>query len=246
MTPDQPCEKSQPAEQETVATEMQLSEEASRSWTRENRRMVVLALSVGVFMVIAHFTPLRAWITNVQVWKGHIRDLGWMAHVGFGLVCAGSVLVGIPRLPLCAAAGLVFGFGEGLLLSLIGSTAGSYGAFVAARLGGRRAVLARAMRWPWLEPLLKQPSMLRVFWVRQLMLPGIVLNVLLGVTAVRHRTFLMGTVLGYLPMNMAFTLVGSGLGKDSLARTLMQLMAAMGLINVLGWLMWRLLGERKV
>jgi uncharacterized membrane protein YdjX (TVP38/TMEM64 family) len=102
------------------------------------------------------------------------------------------------------------------------------------------------MRWPWLEPLLKQPSMLRVFWVRQLMLPGIVLNVLLGVTAVRHRTFLMGTVLGYLPMNMAFTLVGSGLGKDSLARTLMQLMAAMGLINVLGWLMWRLLGERKV
>jgi uncharacterized membrane protein YdjX (TVP38/TMEM64 family) len=245
MTPDQPSEKSQPAEQETMATEMQLSEEANRSWARENRRMLFLALSVGVFMVIAHFTPLRAWITNVQVWKGHIRDLGWMAHAGFGLVCAGSVLVGIPRLPLCSAAGLVFGFGEGLVLSLVGSTLGSYGAFLAARMGGRRAVLERASSWPWLEPLLKTPSLSRVCWVSQLMMPGIVLNVLLGVTAVGHRTYLMGTVLGYLPMNMAFTLVGSGLGKDSLARTLMQLMAAMGLINVLGWLMWRLLGKRK-
>ncbi len=246
MTPGQPTSLStQQAQPEAVATEVQLGEEAERSWSRENRKLIFLALAVAVFMAIAHFTPLRAWITNVQVWKAYIRSLGWMAHVGFGLMCAASVLVGVPRLPLCAAAGLLFGFWEGLCLSLLGSTLGSYGVFVVARLGGRRAALKRAARWPWLQPLLKQPSLFKVFWARQLMLPGIVLNVLFGVTAVGHPTFLAGTVFGYLPMNVAFALVGSGLGKESLARTMMQLFAAMGVVNVLGWLLWRFTSKRK-
>ena len=78
-----------------------------------------------------------------------------------------------------------------------------------------------------------------MFWVRQLMLPGLVLNVLLGVTGVRHRAFLFGTLLGYLPLNIAFSLVGSGLGKDNLELTFKQLMAALALINIVGWLVWR-------
>lgn len=246
MTPDrQPFEDLKPAEQGAQATETKLSEEASRAWSQENRRLIYLIVSVAAFMVVAHFTPLRAWITNVQVWKIHLRQYGWVAHAGFALVCAGGVLVGIPRLPLCAVAGLVFGFAEGLALSLGGSTLGSYGAFLVARMGGRRAVLARASRWPWMEPLLKQPSLMRVFWMRQMMLPGIVLNVLLGVTGVAHWTFMVGTFIGYMPMNVAFTLVGSGLGKESLTRTLMQLLAAMGVINVLGWLVWRLAAKQK-
>jgi hypothetical protein len=77
--------------------------------------------------------------------------------------------------------------------------------------GARRK--SRAEKWPWLKKLLKKPSIMRVFWVRQLMVPGLVLNVLLGMTPVRHSRFLLGTALGYLPLNVAFSLVGSGLGK---------------------------------
>jgi uncharacterized membrane protein YdjX (TVP38/TMEM64 family) len=226
--------------------ETRLGEEASRSWQKENRKILLLVLSVAAFMLVSHFTPLRAWITNVQTWKGYVDQLGWIAHLAFGLVVMVSVMVGVPRLALCGAAGLIFGFAEGLTLSLAGSTLGSYGAFVIARRGGRRAVLSRVSQWPWLSSLLERPSWLRVFWVRQLMLPGLVLNVLLGVTTVRHRTFLFGTLLGYLPLNIALSLVGSGIGKDSLVKTLVQLCAALALINIVGWLVWRKTRQLKV
>ncbi|GEP40710.1 TVP38/TMEM64 family protein [Brevifollis gellanilyticus] len=229
-----------------ASEETRLGEEAGKSWQKENRKILVLVLGVAAFMLISHFTPLRGWITNVQTWKGYVDQLGWVAHLGFGLVVTISVMVGIPRLALCGAAGLIFGFAEGLTLSLLGSTLGSYGAFLVARRGGRRAVLSRVSQWSWLSPLLERPSWLRVFWVRQLMLPGLVLNVLLGVTTVRHRTFLLGTLLGYLPLNIALSLVGSGIGKDSLVKTLVQLCAALALINIVGWLVWRKTRQLKV
>lgn len=233
--PQEPLPPATPA----LTGESSLEDQATSSRRKDNRRVLVLALGVAVFMAVAHFTPLKAWITNVQTWKEYVRTLGWAAHAGFTLACAGAVMVGVPRLPLCAVAGLVFGFGEGFLLSLLGSATGSYGAFLMARHGARRAVLAQAQRWPWLAGLLRRPSLMRVFWVRQLMLPGMVLNVMLGVTQVRHRTFLAGTLLGYLPLNAAFSLVGSGLGKGSLAQTLVQLLAAMAVVNLAGWLVWR-------
>ncbi|MES2598862.1 MAG: VTT domain-containing protein [Verrucomicrobiota bacterium] len=229
-----------------ASEESRLGEEAGKSWRKENRKILLLVLGIAAFMLLSHFTPLRAWITNVQTWKGYVDQLGWIAHLAFGLVVTLSVMVGIPRLALCGAAGLIFGFAEGLTLSLVGSTLGSYGAFLIARHGGRRAVLSRVSQWSWLSTLLERPSWLRVFWVRQLMLPGLVLNVLLGVTTVRHRTFLLGTLLGYLPLNIALSLVGSGMGKDSLVKTLVQLCAALGLINIVGWLVWRKSRQPKV
>ncbi|TDU66012.1 putative membrane protein YdjX (TVP38/TMEM64 family) [Prosthecobacter fusiformis] len=231
---------------EDKATEADLVElETSRSMNRENKRVLILVAVVGLFMVLAHFTPLKAWITNVQAWKAFVDELGWMAHLSFILACAIGVMIGLPRLPLCAGAGLIFGFMEGLSLSLVGSVLGSYGAFLMTRAGARRAVLARAERWPWLKKMLEKPSWLKVFWVRQMMLPGLVLNVLLGVTQVAHSTFLIGTLLGYLPLNIAFSLVGSGLGKGSLAQSLTQLLGALAVVNVVGWLVWRMARAKK-
>lgn len=222
-----------------------LEAETGRSMGRENRRILILVAVFGLFLVIAHFTPLKAWITNIQEWKVRVEQMGYWADAIFILACAGGVLVGLPRLPLCAGAGLIFGFVEGLTLSIIGSVMGSYGAFLMARAGARHAVLSRADRWPWLKKMLETPSWLKVFWVRQMMLPGLVLNVLLGVTSVTHFTFLVGTFAGYLPLNIAFTLVGSGLGKGSLAQSLTRLLAALAVVNIVGWLVWRLVRSRK-
>jgi uncharacterized membrane protein YdjX (TVP38/TMEM64 family) len=216
-----------------------LENQAAAGRRKENRRVLIMVLAVAAFMVTARYTPLRSWITNVQAWKDYVDTLGWLAHGGFTLACAAAVCIGVPRLPLCATAGLIFGFGEGLVLSLLGSTLGSYGAFLLARGGARQALVTRAERWPWLSGLLREPSLMRVFWVRQLMLPGMVLNVMLGITGVAHRTFVLGTLLGYLPLNIAFTLVGSGLGKANLLNTMMQLCIALAVVNLAGWLVWR-------
>ena len=49
------------------------------------------------------------------------------------------------------------------------------------------------------------------------MVPGVVLNLLFGMKSVGHRTFFLGALLGYVPLNNALTLVESGLGKYPLA-----------------------------
>lgn len=228
-----------PQTETTSDNEAQLLEEAGRSWKKENRRIIGLVIAVAAFMLVAHQTPLRGWITNIQAWKQYIREAGMLAHVGFAAASACAVMLGVPRLPLCAAAGLLFGFAEGMLLSLAGTSAGSYGAFIFARLSGRSAVQRRAEALPWLKGLLARPTLTRVFWVRQLMLPGVLLNVMLGVSDVGHRVFILGTVLGYLPLNAAFSLVGSGLGKGSVAQTLVQMCAAAAVMNIAGWALWR-------
>jgi uncharacterized membrane protein YdjX (TVP38/TMEM64 family) len=229
----------------TEESEEKLGQEVTRSMNKESRKVIGLVIGVAMFMAIAHFTPLRAWITNVQLWKAYVRDMGLLAHGMFLGACATAVMIGIPRLPLCAAAGLIFGFTEGLVLSLLGSTLGSYAAFLMTRKGARRSVQARLDQWPWLLAMMNKPSLGRVFWVRQLMVPGIVLNIMLGVTTISHRLFLVGTALGYLPLNVTFTLVGSGLGKGNIAQTMMQLLAAIGLINIIGWLVWRAKNKRS-
>lgn len=225
--------------------EEMLEQEASASLWKENRRVLAFAACVLVFLTVAHFTPLEAWLKSGQQWKSYIDEFGYLAHLVFGLVCTLAVMLGMPRLPLCSAAGAVFGFKEGLAISWISSTLGSYGSFLLARWGGRRVAEQRLQRWPWLLALLTAPSLGRVILVRQLLVPGVVLNVLFGMTSVLHRTFLGGTLLGYLPLNIAFTLVGSGLGKESFADSLKQILAALAVVNVVAWIVLRLVKKRR-
>jgi uncharacterized membrane protein YdjX (TVP38/TMEM64 family) len=222
-----------------VETMVELGEEAKRGLGKERRQILMLVVVVAGFMALAHFTPMRAWLENTQEWKRHVQELGWLSRAAFLAVTALAVMLGVPRLTLCGTAGLLFGFAEGFVISLAGSTIGSYGTFLAVRRGFRRSVAEQAQRRPWLARLLEKPSMLKVFWVRQLALPGVVLNAILGVADIRHRIFLGGTLVGYIPLNVAATLVGSGLGKDSLTQTAVQLMAALTVINVVMWLVWR-------
>ncbi len=214
-------------------------EEADRTVRRERRRLVLLAALVGTLVLAAPYTPLNAWLENIQGWKALVRAHAWRGGLAFMLVSAAAVMMGLPRLPLAATAGLIFGFNRGIFWVVPGAALGAYGTFLLARAGLGAGVARRATRWPWLRPLLENPSVAQVFWLRQFMIPGVVTNVLLGMTPVRHTVFWAGTLVGYLPLSIAFCLVGSGLGKADLAHTLAQLLAALGTVNVIGWLIWR-------
>lgn len=223
----------------------ELRDEARRGVGKERRQIVMLILIVGGFMTLAHYTPLSSWLQNAQEWKRMLRDYGLLSHAAFMLLTALAVMGGVPRLTLCGTAGLLFGFVEGTLVSLIGSTLGSYGMFVMVRRGFRQSVASQTAGRPWLQRLLKKPSLMKVFWVRQLALPGVVLNAVLAVSEIRHRLFLAGTFLGYVPLNVAASLVGSGIGKENLQQTIIQLMAALAVINGVMWLVWHQISARK-
>ncbi len=222
---------------------MQDDKVATSADTRaETRRLLILALVALALLIILHFTPLKAWLEDIRALKDRIDSFGWQANLVFAAGSIAAIALGVPRLALCGLAGALFGFVEGGLVSIVSSVLGSYGAFLIARWGGRawaeRKLGGASER---LRRLLADPSISSIFIARQLPVPGIVPNVLLGILPVRHDTFLAGTFLGYLPSTAIVALAGSSLGKESLEKAIVQIslsMAGLAALSVL--LVWLL------
>ncbi|MBP7949605.1 MAG: VTT domain-containing protein [Verrucomicrobiales bacterium] len=196
--------------------------------TTETRRLVIGALLVAGIVLALHFTPLNRWLVQAQDLKSRIDDYGWKAHALFLFGSVVAIALGAPRLVLCGLGGVLFGFLEGLLLAQFSGVLGSYGAFLITRLWGPREWVRQRLRGAQrLRPLLENPSIGSIFVVRQLPVPGIVANVLLGVLSTRHRMFLLGTFLGYLPSNIPVALAGSSMAKESLGKAIAQVSLSM-------------------
>lgn len=208
--------------------------------TGETWRLLILALVVLALLLALHFTPLRAWLEDVQALKQQIRALGWKGYAGFGAASVAAIALGVPRLALCSLAGVLFGFVGGALVSLASGVAGSYGAFLIARWSGRDwAERKLAGAGKSLKEVLARPTIGSIFIARQLPVPGIVVNVAIGMLPTRHSTFLAGTALGYLPSTAIVALAGSSLGKESLAVAIGQVTVAMAALGALAaGLMW--------
>ena len=213
---------------------------AAAETAKETRRLWLLAgLALAVVLAL-HFSPLKAWLDDIRALKAQVGTYGWKAH-GFFVVCSIiAIAIGIPRLALCGLAGVLFGFIEGMSVAMVSGVMGSYGAFLLARWGGRgwaeRRLAGASER---LRTILARPGIASIFIARQLPVPGIVPNVLLGILPTRHGTFLLGTFLGYLPSNAIVALAGSSLGKDSLEKAIAQVslsMAGLGAFSLL--LVW--------
>ena len=204
----------------------------------ETRRLWLLALLVLLALVLLHLTPLKGWVEDIQAIKSRLDALGAIADAAFILCCILAVAVGVPRLALAGLAGALFGFIEGTLLSLVSATCGSYGAFLLARWGGQAAA-ERKLRsaGPRLRSLLTTPSVGSIVIARQLPVPGLVVNMALGLLPIRHATFLIGTVVGYVPSTIIVALAGSSLGKDDLKLAILQISLSLAALAVLSALL---------
>ena len=214
---------------------------------KETKRLLVAAGVVAGVVLALHFTPLKQWLTEAQNLKAVVAGYGWKAHA---LFVAGSVLgiaVGVPRLALCALGGVLFGFTEGVLASQFSGVLGAYSAFLLTRLWGPKEWVQRKLAGSQkLRAILGEPSIGTIFVVRQLPVPGIVPNVLLGVLNTGHWTFLIGTFIGYLPSNIPVALAGSSMAKESLTRAIGQVSLSMLALGVFSALIMWIRGRAKI
>jgi uncharacterized membrane protein YdjX (TVP38/TMEM64 family) len=239
LEPWKPTEP-QPPEELPDAPPIELEIEAAKSAGASEKKFLLMALGVAVFIGIIHLTPLQQYVTDVQRWKELLRGLGIWAPLLFGLISATLIAGGIPRLIFGGVAGMLFGFWEGFIVAQFSALFGSYAAFLLARWGGREWGARRIEKSRRLRELLKKPSIFSVFLVRQLPIAGIVPNLILGLTPVRHRVFLIGSFLGYLPSSAMVVLIGSGLGKHTWARSMGQITLAMLVLSTVSMIVWYL------
>ncbi|RFC42758.1 MAG: SNARE-associated domain [Verrucomicrobia bacterium] len=214
---------------------------------RESRRLLATALVVAGLVVALQFTPLKQWLQEVQTLKAWVANYGWKAHVFFVLGSVGAIALGVPRLMLCGLGGVLFGFAEGLIVSQMAGVLGAYGAFLLTRRWAPKQWVERKLAGSdSLRRLLAHPSVGTIFVARQLPVPGIIPNVLLGVVGTRHSTFLIGTFLGYLPSNIPIALAGSSMGKESLQRAILQVSLSMSALAVFSVLIFWIRRRLKV
>lgn len=193
-----------------------------------------LAILVVVLLVIVYVSPLRGYLDRVQEVKEMIRGLGVLGPLVMTLGIAVLVALGFSRLVLCGIAGMAMGFWWGLIWAQLGALLGNYALFVVARVSGgdwvRRYVHKRE-KW---AGLIHKEGITGVILARQLPIPGMLVNLVLGLLALRHRDFLLGTLIGQLPEAIPCTLIGAGAGKASLAKSA----GFIGLAVVFAVLVW--------
>ena len=131
-----------------------------------------------------------------------------IAPLGFLAVHIAASLLFVPRTLLAIVAGLLFGVGWGIVWAASGSVAGAVAGFFAARhlssglddLGRLGPIAAQVERGGW-----RAVAMLRLVPV----MPHSVANYGLGLTKLPVGSYAFGSLLGQLPMTVAYVDLGA-------------------------------------
>ncbi|MGW4116263.1 TVP38/TMEM64 family protein [Actinosynnema sp. NPDC004786] len=189
------------------------------SGQRRHVRVIGLAVAVAALAGAAAFADLPG-PDRLRDWAD---DRGPWGPVAFVLLCAVGTAAFFPKPVLATASGLLFGVLPGLVVAVVGCTAGALIAFGAARLLGRRSV-ARWLgsgRLATLDAVFARHGLAATVVLRLLpVVPFAVSNYGAGVTSVAPASFAAGTALGLAPTTALAVVLGDGAADPWSARSI--------------------------
>jgi len=180
--------------------------------------LLLMATLVAVGLVIEHGL-LGDWMSAAWIDRA-VRDQGISGELLYVCVAGLATAIALPRHVVSFLGGYAFGVGLGTALALVGTELGCALSFFYARAIGRPLVSARlAARVKHVEDFLAANP----FWMTVLIrvIPvgnNFVTNIVAGVTRVRARPFLLGSLVGYVPQTLVFALAGSGVDLGATPR----------------------------
>ena len=153
---------------------------------------------------------LTGWPT-VDGIRSVTANSGWAAPVVFTLLFAAFTLVPAPATVMGVAAGVLFGLPVGLATTMVAVAAGALAGFALSRALGRELVSGLGNeRLRRLDQRLGRSGFWTVAGGRLLpVIPFPMLSYACGLTAIRTRDYLAGTVLGVLPSAVVFVTIGA-------------------------------------
>lgn len=202
------------------------------------RLLLAALLLLGAWLLyLLPYQDLPGW---VEALGRATAAFGWYGPLLFAAASALLTGVGVPRLLLTGVAAALFGVVIGLVASLSGTLLGAWATFLLARWSGREAGLDRWPRLRRFSGVLAAQGLVPVLLIRQLPLSSFFINLLLGLTAVRTRDFLLGSLIGFLPEAVPVALIGAGLMQNDRALMLQYLLLGLvllvSLVLLLRWL----------
>ncbi len=166
----------------------------------------------------------------------YVRSHGAWGRLLFVLASGVLTCFGLPRQLLSFVAGYAFGMIFGTLWATLGSTLGCMLSFSYARFVARSGVERRWGRQvAKVNALLVEAPLTMTVGLRLLPVGNNLLTSLLaGVSRIPALPFILGSCIGYVPQNLIFALLGSGIRVDPFWRGLLS--AVLFIVSsLIGW-----------
>ncbi len=183
------------------------------------RKVVWMAAIVAGLLALVYLSPLRHYLGHLRELSDSIKGLGLLGPLVLTCSVAMLVAVGLPRLLFCVIAGMALGFWSGLFWTQLGTLVGNYAVFLLVRLHGRDWAERYVSKRGRLHSLIRREGIAGVILARQVPVPGLLINLACGLVSLRHRDYLVGTLIGQLPQAIPFTLIGAGVLQASFSKS---------------------------
>ncbi len=156
-------------------------------------------------------TTLAIGPASVRSTVDDIAESGWQGVVAFVLLYALATLMLVPGSASTATAGLVYGTVPGAAIAIAGATLGASVAYGLARGMGRNPAQAlMAHRVADLDRWISERQFRSIVVLRLLpIVPFNVLNYAAGLSPVRPRAYVAGTLIGLVPGGLLVAGLGS-------------------------------------
>ena len=219
--------------------------EAVRS--RMERKLLVRSIvrALGMVVSLCLLGVFFHWLADNNVfspqWLDHrINNQKIEGFVLFIIIGGLAAAVGLPRQIIAFGGGYAFGLIQGFLLALSAQFLGCLLAFLYARFFARRLVQRIfSQKIVSVERLLCSSPFTSSLLIR--LVPfgsNFLTNVLAGVTSVSTTYFVGGSVVGYIPQTLVFTLLGAGIYVSEYVQIMISVMLFVTSI-ALGLIIWR-------
>ena len=173
-----------------------------------------IILAIGLFCIIATVIGivLLSGIdrSQLQLW---LQQMGIWAPVLYILIYSIATICILPSTPLNLTGGAIFGAVWGTVWTSIAAILAAVLAFGFSRTIGRSLVERKlAGKWESIDREMQQGGFFYMFAIRLLpLIPYGIVNFAAGLTSIKFRDYLLGTLLGTVPGILPFVMMGAGL-----------------------------------
>ncbi len=175
-------------------------------------KILSLSLTIGCLLITISGAYYLGTV-NPKIWQAWLASNGLWAPLIYVLVYTIGTLLLLPSTPLNLSGGAVFGVVWGTVWTTAGAILAAVISFWFSRTIGRNYVQRRfADRWQLIDREIRGGGIYYVIAVRLLpLLPYGLVNCGAGLTSMRFRDYLWGTLIGTTPGLIPFVMMGSGL-----------------------------------
>jgi len=186
----------------------------------EKRKAFILLIIITFLFSISHLPPLKNYFNLDQIYniKNTVDHHLFLGPILFVVISSFLVMVGIPKSIICITGGIIFDFWKGLILATIGIISGSFIIFIIARLLGAPFFYKKLEGYLQVIKEYKGNQFIMVLLIKQVPIPCLLNNTLLGLTSVSAPIFIIGSLIGQLPTNVIFTLYGSSIHGNTILK----------------------------